>query len=157
MDHLKNIVCFCFFLFTLIPQMEPAWRCNCCPLHHWDCIGRDRRSSIPNQPDDHPGDASSSNCPSSQTPEDGKGDSRTVGHCDAGLTTGDHLPQIPSSALLSSPGGKPWPSFLPSLLHICCPWCRDVRSPRWVPMIMGDGRKGQIYICYSRVRPLRWF
>ena len=68
------------------------------------------------------------------------------------------LPQVilflKSLILLSPPGGKPWPSLLPPILHIRRPWCGDVWPARWVPM-MPRWEKGQIYICYSRVRPLR--
>ena len=62
------------------------------------------------------------------------------------------LPQVTtflkSLILLSSSGGKPWPSLLPPLLHIRRSWCRDVRPARWVPMMPRWEKRATLYLLF---------
>ena len=62
------------------------------------------------------------------------------------------LPQVTtflkSLIFLSSPGGKPWPSLLSPLLHICRSWCRDVRPARWVPMMARWEKRATLYLLF---------
>lgn len=145
------------FLLILYFQMEPAGRCYCVPVYNWNCTGRDWRPSFPDQSDDHPSDAGSANCTRSQTSQNGQRNPCTPGHRDAGAAPGECL-------LIPKPSGArllrwaTWvfsfscsSSYLPLLALRCSADSVSRSDMGWRTL------RGQNFICYSRVRPLRWF
>ena len=50
--------------------------------------------------------------------------------------------------VLSFLGGKPRPSLLPSLLHICRPWCGDVWPARWADDAQKDEKRATLYLLF---------
>lgn len=68
--------------------MEPAGCVNCLPLYYWNSLGGNRGTSLPNQPNHHQGDESTTHCPGTQATQDGQGYTSFARHGDAGTTTG---------------------------------------------------------------------
>ena len=72
----------------MFSQVEPAGRLHSFSLDHWDRSGGDPGSSLPHQSDHNPGDESPEDRQGSEAPQDGQGYPSSVGHSDAGSTSG---------------------------------------------------------------------